>query len=176
MRHLPRSRGGVSAVVKLYIVLRASSPLTRGCFYMDFFIKDKKRIFPAHAGVFPGSIVTISPSLHLPRSRGGVSSFLTWRTDCCGSSPLTRGCFLETRLLVLEVSIFPAHAGVFLDFAIKKDEFVDLPRSRGGVSCASRCPRRCGPSSPLTRGCFLCEQMPEKMWPVFPAHAGVFPT
>ena len=77
-------------------------------------------------------------------------------------------------LRLLHSLVFPAYAGVFLDFCSIFGGFLCLPRIRGGVS------RICGDlsfmfwSSPHTRGCFSIDPPAVVIVQVFPAYAGVF--
>ena len=76
--------------------------------------------------------------------------------------------------VVLYVSVFPAHAGVFLYFCTTSALPLSLPRSCGGVSSDSQVAQGSIGSSPLMRGCFQVIQEAESDEEVFPAHAGVF--
>ena len=71
-------------------------------------------VFPAYAGVFLGGLL---PQMHLgglPRIRGGVSGLIDLWGQMWLSSPHTRGCFLLALDSIIEESVFPAYAGVFL--------------------------------------------------------------
>ena len=52
-RYLPRTRGGVSITISEDDFLNESSPHTRGCFCASSSTFRTRKIFPAHAGVFP---------------------------------------------------------------------------------------------------------------------------
>ena len=86
-----------------------------------------------------------------------------------------RGCFLFGISPSGFNAVFPAHAGVFLGHALRRDWAPSLPRACGGVSVNGvhgGCPLA---SSPRMRGCFLRSLWRKDSRPVFPAHAGVFP-
>ncbi len=115
-----------------------------------------------------------SRSRNLPRTRGGVSSKWTPKTFLKKSSPHPRGCFpLETSEVII-TRIFPAPAGVFPGPAIYPLSEWNLPRTRGGVSSASKSPILAFSSSPHPRGCFYSTHARRHRCVIFPAPAGVF--
>ena len=117
-------------------------------------LKERKRVFPAYAGVFLTTSAPKIDAISLPRIRGGVSKAAEREAQHGRSSPHTRGCFRYYMAL-------PAHSS-------------GLPRIRGGVSeipVEAQLPRE---SSPHTRGCFCWVGPSKKGRPVFPAYAGVF--
>ena len=78
--------------------------------------------------------------------------------------------------MLLYVSVFPAHAGVFL-FALTLYVLCScIPRSCGGVSYQKTSSTTLATYSPLMRGCFLPILVLQPLYIVFPAHAGVFLT
>jgi len=173
---LPRSCGGVSLTVVLYLPLIMSSPLMRGCFLHGDGHGLSCTVFPAHAGVFLLRQVTLVPFYSLPRSCGGVSFICYHKMFFHWSSPLMRGCFSVVELDRRVSVVFPAHAGVF-PWKESFDKQQDgLPRSCGGVSKAFFAGNAAVQSSPLMRGCFLRRWGEAGGGSVFPAHAGVFPT
>ena len=75
----------------------------------------------------------------------------------------------------IEISVFPAQAGVFPSSGAFLPVRRSLPRASGGVSWSGPSPLEKGTSSPRKRGCFL-EFAYQTSWIcVFPAQAGVFP-
>ncbi len=155
-RHsLPRARGGVPGELLLPLPPPCSSPRTRGCSRTACGARRPGPLFPAHAGVFPRSW------LHQPI---GIRS-----------SPRTRGCSLGERVAGAAAALFPAHAGVFPPTARCCGSARTLPRARGGVPTPSLPPPVVLVSSPRTRGCSQCEEVPHRSVRLFPAHAGVFP-
>jgi hypothetical protein len=91
-----------------------------------------------------------------------------------GSSPRTRGCFFSAPVTELSGCVFPAHAGVFLNWPKMQPAWVSLPRARGGVSKLVYDFAQFMASSPRTRGCFCKRALEYRNQSVFPAHAGVF--
>ena len=131
---IPRSRGGVSIIPSVDSFLSGYSPLTRGCFRIDFFKHFRSQVFPAHAGVFPLPQEAFRSSCSIPRSRGGVSCLRREGLGYEAYSPLTRGCFHIPDHHIRIAAVFPAHAGVFLADIMDEWKEKRIPRSRGGVS------------------------------------------
>ena len=75
----------------------------------------------------------------------------------------------------IKSSVFPAHAGVFLEEIRAKTHGHSLPRACGGVSVSEAHAKPCLTSSPRMRGCFSEHHVFLLFKSVFPAHAGVFP-
>ena len=72
-----------------------------------------KRLFPAHAGVFPTTPPSPTTIKTFPRARGGISELASLEEDYGDFSPRTRGYFHDQREDGRHVRLFPAHAGVF---------------------------------------------------------------
>ena len=152
-RSLPRIRGGVSPLKATGIFQDASSPHTRGCFYLLHKGMLNSCVFPAYAGVFPTDDCYTPAPVCLPRIRGGVSVGLAPLVHPQRSSPHTRGCFRFWLPPCPALLVFPAYAGVFpaMKGGFRNED--RLPRIRGGVSSfLSRAQKR-RQSSPHTRGC-----------------------
>ena len=171
---LPRTRGGVSAVLIVHKLAAGSSPHPRGCFLLRELAFVMLALFPAPAGVFPSRRKADGKHRTLPRTRGGVSSYEQFRGYYIDSSPHPRGCFSSRRSGTGPRRLFPAPAGVFPLYRLLKRGVLPLPRTRGGVSSVFPCCSMPHTSSPHPRGCFF------KGFPVFdeealfPAPAGVF--
>ena len=130
------------------------SPLTRGCFSLRSQCCLWHGVFPAHAGVFLHTHHIFLLPDSIPRSRGGVSHFISFTMLLLLYSPLTRGCFSNSATCNDSLSVFPAHAGVFLWVLPCPRPSRCIPRSRGGVSKILTCVTADQAYSPLTRGCF----------------------
>ena len=152
-----------------------SSPRTRGYFRDGAAGLSLQRLFPAHAGVFPGLASCWAAGWPLPRARGGISMSVTGRLACILSSPRTRGYFRFRQALRASRSLFPAHAGVFPEKFHYTTEHGALPRARGGISGFGIMLGGGLASSPRTRGYFHVGHGALGLHPLFPAHAGVFP-
>ncbi len=172
---LPRTRGGISIFLPLSTFLEVSSPHTRG-YFRGLWVKGKlDLLFPAHAGVFPRYFAATQNPHTLPRTRGGISNHRPRKNAPTGSSPHTRGYFLEHLTAAQKMLLFPAHAGVFPAYSSASSLTLSLPRTRGGISF--RLARKLCEidSSPHTRGYFLHCSYAHLPHSLFPAHAGVFP-
>ncbi len=112
---LPRMRGGVSEEKENKNVFAQSSPHARGCFQGDLECPSLPLVFPACAGVFLSTDGGAAIRLRLPRMRGGVSRPKASQESGKRSSPHARGCFLTVAGRVVEIKVFPACAGVFLN-------------------------------------------------------------
>ena len=110
---LPRARGGISHGIPAALRASFSSPRTRGYFRDYSRIVRARRLFPAHAGVFPLPSVSADCVEALPRARGGISVRAQMAEYQRFSSPRTRGYFRVERVAPPACSLFPAHAGVF---------------------------------------------------------------
>ncbi len=171
----PRARGGVPLDKVAVLGGRASSPRTRGCSLARRPPIRPPDLLPAHAGVFPFGAVWAVLSVAPPRARGGVPSAPPGPRSPPPSSPRTRGCSQRSGAGVGQLSLLPAHAGVFPEAAPAPSSSGPPPRARGGVpGRRGRRPRRAA-SSPRTRGCSQCGGRGEFFGTLLPAHAGVFP-
>ena len=130
---LPRARGGVPAGTAFKSMLQRSSPRTRGCSRLSTPDCIGDIVFPAHAGVFPISVVPTQWNSRLPRAREGVPTPRLLSTHGTVSSPRTRGCSPLICCQSERPPVFPAHAGVF-PIGHRHDSIDHgLPRARGGV-------------------------------------------
>jgi hypothetical protein len=154
--------------------LPVSSPRTRGCSHCSRVRRPAGHVFPAHAGVFPGSRHVVRMTERLPRARGGVPRPDNPGTARPTSSPRTRGCSSGHARHGADAGVFPAHAGVFPRHLGNTRPDTSLPRARGGVPCASSAGATPDTSSPRTRGCSRHTDRHHRAVGVFPAHAGVF--
>ena len=172
---LPRARGGISGSREPSSVKPSSSPRTRGYFRGRVSIRFRRRLFPAHAGVFPQTESSDRRERTLPRARGGISNTCQPARNIPRSSPRTRGYFPVSEAHISPRHLFPAHAGVFPVCAARLAALSALPRARGGIS-SRRGRKMANPdSSPRTRGYFHHRERRFRPAQLFPAHAGVFP-
>ena len=150
---LPRARGGVPTPDTSRCSWLRSSPRTRGCSPSGMPATPHQRVFPAHAGVFPGRWSFLASARSLPRARGGVPLEGWDASNMPGSSPRTRGCSHSWSRLSPSALVFPAHAGVFPTTPNLARARSRLPRARGGVPVPAAHNRKPQASSPRTRGC-----------------------
>ena len=132
-----------------------SSPHTRRYFQQLIVLFGTRRLFSAHAEVFPARFMQMPRRLPLLRTRGGISGWSITLNVHWISSPHTRRYFLKVRFLRNTSQLFSAHAEVF-----------------PGLST----PPAVVSSSPHTRRYF---RPPGRLAPpvgLFSAHAEVFPT
>ena len=87
----PRSRGEYLAAPAAGVVVRGSSPLSRGILVMVVMSGSCPGIIPALAGNTSGRAMRSLPVADHPRSRGEYTSPATRRGFSLGSSPLSRG-------------------------------------------------------------------------------------
>ena len=111
---LPRARGGISGMSEPLAGSVDSSPRTRRYFRSASRLCAHRRLFPAHAGVFPDRPHRRPTRWSLPRARGGISNHPAFTSRPVGSSPRTRGYFRDWPAVRHHHHLFPAHAGVFL--------------------------------------------------------------
>ena len=147
----------------------------RGCFSPKALLRSASEVFPAYAGVFPPSTqlftsATVFPAyagvfpvmslihgqrIGLPRICGGVSGSTQGKSQNARSSPHMRGCFFTVQTATIWMAVFPAYAGVFLNWMRLSPEACGLPRICGGVSLLSAVRLVNLRSSPHMRGCFF---------------------
>ena len=172
---LPRASGGVSNRVSYQKQKRLSSPRKRGCFRIENDLSEDDPVFPAQAGVFLSPTASTSTCSGLPRASGGVSHAETGMKGMPLSSPRKRGCFCLKQGKLVEATVFPAQAGVFLSSSRRSARATCLPRASGGVSEATGAFSVSDGSSPRKRGCFRSvHAMGTNHWESSPRKRGCF--
>ena len=171
----PRARGGISYSGCGCYSRGSFSPRTRGYFLNTPRRGGGHRLFPAHAGVFPGNRSQDWRILPFPRARGGISRRPRPGMEYPPFSPRTRGYFRLPAMQSIDAILFPAHAGVFP--IVRRDVigWDAFPRARGGISASGRRRQNLRSFSPRTRGYFRDPLREDHPRCLFPAHAGVFP-
>ena len=141
---------------------------------------------------FNSSKQNLNFSKYIPRERGGLPVRADLAPAPKAYSPRTRGSSRLQTLIWQFHSIFPANAGVFLIFFIKKQPPRDIPRERGGhpdtryvFKNGQDIPRECGgqptvacPGAGMRTFPCICRGQPASVLlhlttGIFPAHAGV---
>ena len=112
--------------------------------------------------------------MSFPRARGDVPPWLLLLLWVPGFSPRTRGCSHGFRQIPRRQTVFPAHAGMFLDIRSPPPRHWCFPRARGDVPWGYSAELPNGQFSPRTRGCSAGGQEWFLGLFVFPAHAGMF--
>ena len=107
-----------------------------------------------------------------PRSRGENLIPTVMQLSSVGSSPLTRGKRLASRVCIVIRGLIPAHAGKTTPLRPVPGGTTAHPRSRGENYTCAVCVRGSGGSSPLTRGKLLVEHTYTIWARLIPAHAG----
>ena len=155
--------------------IRASSPRSWGCFYLEKHGVIEVDVFPTLVGVFPQGVRIHRPAYSLPHARGGVSAYQLETMQWVKSSPRSWGCFCPAPHACLHCYVFPTLVGVFLRPIMSSRSPVGLPHARGGVST---CPPIDHPLStvfPTLVGVFPLLFSHRQSKPVFPTLVGVFP-
>ena len=148
----PRSRGENTPLYLRLALTAGSSPLTRGKRRRCWSAFQSVRLIPAHAGKTRSTRgACVWPRAH-PRSRGENIDRYPRHYCTAGSSPLTRG--KPTALVLPRPArrLIPAHAGKTTGRFPLVSHFRAHPRSRGENFSDAKRVRKCGGSSPLTRG------------------------
>ena len=91
------------------------------------------------------------------------------------SSPRTRRYFHVIELFPRPAGLFSAHAEVFPLSPLSRMPSLTLLRARGGISGTKSFSGGSDGSSPRTRRYFQCWGFSRDVWPLFSAHAEVFP-
>ena len=168
----PRSRGENVFAAPMIVLIRGSSPLTRGKRIRAACPPTATGLIPAHAGkTRPGDRTMRQPRAH-PRSRGENVHAPTSAPSGYGSSPLTRGKRSAGLHAGPRRGLIPAHAGKTPSSSPTTRARRAHPRSRGenpgqmgaGIVGAG--------SSPLTRGKQRAQLGRHFRPGLIPAHAG----
>ena len=171
----PRTRGGHPTARRALAGAGTSSPHTRGSSRGPHPGHTQRAVFPAHAGVIPGTAASRRLCSRRPRTRGGHPGSRFGPVRSLRSSPHTRGsslCVVRHRRLV---GVVPAHAGVIPRRSPTRRLASCRPRTRGGHPAGtSRLGRRLQ-SSPHTRGSSRLQSLRLPLQRVVPAHAGGHP-
>ena len=154
------------------MVLRGSSPLTRGKQRRPRLRDPEPRLIPAHAGKTSSASSARADLRAHPRSRGENPRPARPSTASAGSSPLTRGKPQELPNLLDGLGLIPAHAGKTSIGCVPLTIPWAHPRSRGeNVDRCERVTDNAG-SSPLTRGKRAPGRGCRHRRGLIPAHAG----
>ena len=149
----PRVRGDVPQIQPLFSIYNLFSPRARGCSAVEVFTLKYFTVFPAHAGMFLAVCVCLVDARRFPRARGDVPGRTGRKHARTVFSPRTRGCSGQTRHHVNHITVFPAHAEMFLP-CLRAIAFNNgFPRARGDVPSIPTSWRQSSRFSPRTRGC-----------------------
>ena len=172
LRAHPRSRGENLLIAHLLLLLRGSSPLTRGKYRQYRPASAGSGLIPAHAGkIRLRTADTVRPRAH-PRSRGENEAGDEKGSTFEGSSPLTRGKYAPVGPPVGRRGLIPAHAGKILAEPTRTMTLRAHPRSRGENHISSTSIMSARGSSPLTRGKCPPRTKACELHGLIPAHAG----
>ena len=152
-RSFPRARGDVPPHPVTPSWSTPFSPRTRGCSEFGRRAIAPVAVFPAHAGMFLIGKISVIVQLGFPRARGDVPKSLRKIVNMHKFSPRTRGCSGQISGAEKWWSVFPAHAGMFLDLWFEKPQAGGFPRARGDVPYFGRKNWKKFVFSPRTRGC-----------------------
>ena len=130
-RRFPRIRGDVPSARNARIDYIWFSPHTRGCSGVWGPRGLCSRVFPAYAGMFRGGRSRSRIGVRFPRIRGDVPVSFGEGVGATQFSPHTRGCSSLVIPATRNAAVFPAYAGMFLNY-FKKKKF--SPHTRG-CSC-----------------------------------------
>ena len=170
-------------------------PAYAGMFRITDFHKGKLESFPRVCGDVPTFAVKhficygFSPRMRgcspprdlrdtrlnrFPRVCGDVPFSVNWFIGFNEFSPRMRGCSVSTVNDNGVTFVFPAYAGMFLDFKIMANPRYGFPRVCGDVPGKPQCRARELKFSPRMRGCSYCTVVRRHELCVFPAYAGMF--
>ena len=127
----PRSRGENMIEDRVSASASGSSPLTRGKLTFPIITRDGGGLIPAHAGKTVAPRVTGVRRRAHPRSRGENTWTFAAPAPVEGSSPLTRGKQLSSRVRSYADGLIPAHAGKTSPRTRPSARCGAHPRSRG---------------------------------------------
>ena len=168
----PRARGehvGSSGVAPLR---GGSSPRTRGTFLSAFMLITSARFIPAHAGNMPSRRRSSAPATVHPRARGEHSYNSSPVYSPTGSSPRTRGTWIEHDVRGFSHRFIPAHAGNIAVGLARPTKNEVHPRARGEHAARLITGIPYAGSSPRTRGTSGLARFGAGRLRFIPAHAG----
>ena len=149
----PRVRGDVPPAGSIGAHFVKFSPRARGCSPTPTCTTPDVGVFPACAGMFLAVCVCLVDARRFPRARGDVPGRTGRKHARTVFSPRTRGCSGQTRHHVNHITVFPAHAEMFLP-CLRAIAFNNgFPRARGDVPSIPTSWRQSSRFSPRTRGC-----------------------
>ena len=153
----PRVRGDVPICLPPYLRNFWFSPRARGCSALIRGGLPTLQVFPACAGMFLVTPVSVMITLCFPRVRGDVPRRSSMTSCLSRFSPRARGCSPYWQARVCFNPVFPACAGMFPlenPSGIRRKSF---PRVRGDVPKTLTCPHSRRWFSPRARGCSSSE-------------------
>ena len=130
------------------------SPRMRGCFHLILFSFYRAVVFPAYAGMFPPEASNRKQKKRFPRVCGDVSLRIASIILQDEFSPRMRGCFQAVLNKEIYAQVFPAYAGMFLQFFQLVVKVLRFPRVCGDVSTSRLITMGMVQFSPRMRGCF----------------------
>ena len=150
---VPRTRGAVPERRWLRGGKVPCSPHTRGCTEGGRAQDPGGYVFPAHAGLYRSRSSSRSIMRRVPRTRGAVPETRDAPNAVKGCSPHTRGCTDWGPSDKVVSGVFPAHAGLYRNAALRRLFGAGVPRTRGAVPSVSEAYLLRKGCSPHTRGC-----------------------
>ena len=172
---LPRTRGGLPAIVDAEMPTPRFAPHTRGSTEYLLYYPGVQRVCPAHAGVYRDHSGPYVDQESLPRTRGGLPLAHTRPGEQGTFAPHTRGSTRTTLARPNPRTVCPAHAGVYRITFQPRASAACLPRTRGGLPEKYHPLRLHRRFAPHTRGSTLRLAYRRLQDGVCPAHAGVYP-
>ena len=146
----------------------------RGCSSGRIKKSPSSRVFPAYAGMFPGKGNQPTHQDGFPRVCGDVPAGVDLLNEFKEFSPRMRGCSDLSMDNTRCHGVFPAYAGMFLDFLDYHHCFLRFPRVCGDVPSFSSLLLFPCKFSPRMRGCSAGRSSALPRRGVFPAYAGMF--
>ena len=131
---LSRVRGSISHIVKTGYLVLLSFPRAREYFLPPRPNQPESDVFPACAGVFPGSGALLATGSRLSRVRGSISLPPVFFSQSAASFPRAREYFYSRYSRAACSKVFPACAGVFPRIPMVQLLTNSLSRVRGSIS------------------------------------------
>ena len=171
----PRASGDVPCDSAVWKTIRRFSPRERGCSSPVAGLTPMPCVFPARAGMFPGSWQRTLLRPGFPRASGNVPHTDPGKGFPHEFSPRERGCSLIRPARTNTLNVFPARAGMFRRYPGQKLCRGGFPRASGDVPTGHEGHEAQRRFSPRERGCSCGDLVHEELPLVFPARAGMFP-
>ena len=168
----PRARGEHNERMRMMLIIRGSSPRSRGTFDLGKLSLTKWRFIPALAGNIKRRPSSVLPKTVHPRARGEHWRYEGNSGSLTGSSPRSRGTFSNTIPRCRCCRFIPALAGniLFRDWLYTKRPV--HPRARGEHKKRPNRVNGYGGSSPRSRGTYNSQSQSYPHPRFIPALAG----
>ena len=172
---LPRIRGDRPLPSSRRENAEEATPHTRGSTWIEEEYGEKRKGYPAYAGIDPQATISSEYTRRLPRIRGDRPAFKEDSAEYVEATPHTRGSTPIRAQIKQGGEGYPAYAGIDLQSMMLLDIFSWLPRIRGDRPLHAKVTGESYGATPHTRGSTFITGTVVKVNKGYPAYAGIDP-